>query len=175
MAPKGRPDPFRSRWFSEEITPEDFRWMFQEGWEGIKSYRHARGVSDAPGGPCFLSHGARGAQRTQLAVIPSCTDNKGNGALLNKLMSGKYDVQGFAQMSSGRHERRTARQTVSQTGTPQDSPLHSVFGFLWRVEVGSSSTRPWNLERWWSWRRRSTEQSLDGSNRSSASGRAEEA
>ena len=35
---------------------------------------------------------AQRTQRTKLVVIPSYTDNRGNGALLNKLMSSKYPL-----------------------------------------------------------------------------------
>ena len=34
----------------------------------------------------------QGTQRTKLVVIPSYTDNRVNGALLNKLMSSKYQL-----------------------------------------------------------------------------------
>ena len=32
------------------------------------------------------------ARRTRLVVVPSYTDNRGNGALLNKMMSSKFPL-----------------------------------------------------------------------------------
>ena len=85
----GRLDPGHSYWFSEEITPEAFPFR-REG-------KAARGIATLEAFAMPLAvraffPNAQGNQRTKLAVIPSNTDNLGNGSLLNKLMSSKYPL-----------------------------------------------------------------------------------
>ena len=79
-----------------------------------------------------------GTQRTKHSVIPSYTDNRGNGSLLNKLMSSKYPLSGEQPRQSGvrpdvrwtYRERRTVKPTVSQMGTARDSTPRFVFVFF---------------------------------------------
>ena len=52
---------------------------------------------------------AQGTQRTKLVVIPSYTDNRGNGALLNKLMSSKYPLSALL-MEFGEQLRRSGER-----------------------------------------------------------------
>ena len=49
---------------------------------------------------------AQRTKRTKLVVIPSYTHNRGNGALLNKLMSSKYPLSALL-MEFGEQLRRS--------------------------------------------------------------------
>ena len=68
----------------------------------------------------FFPHAQR-AERTKLVVIPTYTDNRGNGSLLNKLMSSKYPLSALLmefgeqlQHSGVRPEVRWAPREVNR-------------------------------------------------------------
>ena len=89
--PDGRPDPSRSQWFSEEISPEDFPWVFKREGKASRIIATLEALAILLAVRSFFPL-ADPARRTRLVVIPSYTDNRGNGALLNKLMSSKFPL-----------------------------------------------------------------------------------
>ena len=72
----GRPDPSCSYWFSEEITPEDFPWVFT-----------ARVIATLD-----ILPERSGRSENETRGDSPCTDDRGNVALLNNLMSSKYPL-----------------------------------------------------------------------------------
>ena len=87
---EGRPDPWRSRWYSHEITKTEWPWVFE------RSDKPARVISTTiealavlMGLKLFYGDEAQGSH-TQIQMIPSFTDNRGNRSALNKLMTSKY-------------------------------------------------------------------------------------
>ena len=102
--PDGRPDPSQSYWFSEEIRAQDFPWVFKrDGTARVIATLEALAMLLAV--RAFFPDAQR-TRRTKLVVIPSYTDNRGNGALLNKLMSRKYPLSALL-MEFGEQLRRS--------------------------------------------------------------------
>ena len=87
----GRPDPSCSLWFSEEIKEEEFPWVFRREGKASRVIATLEALAMLLAVRAFFPN-TQAAERTKLVVIPSYTDNRGNGALLNKLMSSKYPL-----------------------------------------------------------------------------------
>ena len=103
--PDGRPDPSQSFWFSEEIKADDFPWVFKRDGKAARVIATLEALAMLLAVRAFFPN-AQGNQRTRLAVIPSFTDNRENGALLNKLMSSKYPLSALL-MEFGEQLRRS--------------------------------------------------------------------
>ena len=84
----GTLDPWLSPWFSLEITRIDFPWIFEK--------RETCRQSSSPDSKPWrywsrLSFGsAADMEDKRVLIVPSVTDNRGNGAALNKLMSARF-------------------------------------------------------------------------------------
>ena len=85
----GRPDPWRSRWYSHEITKEEWPWIFERGEKPARVISTLEALAVLMGLKLFYGDEAQGAH-ARIQMIPSFTDNRGNGSALNKLMSNKY-------------------------------------------------------------------------------------
>ena len=103
--PDGRPDPSQSYWFSEEIRAQDFPWVFKRDGKAARVIATLEALAMLLAVRAFFPDAQR-TQRTKLVVIPSYTDNRGNGALLNKLMSSKYPLSALL-MEFGEQLRRS--------------------------------------------------------------------
>ena len=86
--PDGNPDPSISHWFSEEIKADQFPWVFKRDGKAARIIATLEASAMLLAIRAFLPN----TQRTKLVVIPSYTNNRGNGALLNKLMTSKYPL-----------------------------------------------------------------------------------
>ena len=78
-----------SSWFSLEITREDFPWVFEKG------NRPSLIISTLEALALLVALKIKFAQEPdpnemRVLVVPSITDNRGNGAVLNKLMSTRF-------------------------------------------------------------------------------------
>ena len=74
----------KSPWFSLEITEDEWPWVFAKGRKAalVISTLEALAVLIA----LKLQYGEEpGRTKTRVAIAPSLTDNRGNGAALNKL------------------------------------------------------------------------------------------
>ena len=89
--PDGRPDPGHSSWLSEEIKPEVFPWVFKREGKAARVIATLEALAMLLAVRAFFPKG-QADRRRKFAVIPSYTDNRGNGSLLNKLMSSKYPL-----------------------------------------------------------------------------------
>ena len=86
LGPDGRADPSLSTWFSLEILEDDWPWIFKKGGKPSPTLE-ALAVLMA----LKLFHGSQSARhRTQILVCPTWTDNRGNAAALNRLMTTKF-------------------------------------------------------------------------------------
>ena len=77
----GQPDPKRLPWFSLEIRQGQFPWVFEKGGRPSPKISTLEALA-VPGG-------AEG-RRKKVLVMPTWTDNRGNGAALDKLMTTRY-------------------------------------------------------------------------------------
>ena len=82
----GAPDTSRSPWFSHEIKAEDKPWVFEKG------DRPSLIIATLEAPAVLLSLELLQGEippthRTKIMVTPAWTDNRGNGAALNKLMT----------------------------------------------------------------------------------------
>ena len=89
VGPDGRPDPGHSYWFSEEVTLETFPWVFKKEGKAARVTATLEALAMLLAVRSFFPK-SQADRRTKLAVIPSYTDNRSNGSLLNKLMTSKY-------------------------------------------------------------------------------------
>ena len=89
--PAEGPDPSQSYWFSEEIRAQDFPWVFKRDGKAARVIATLEALAMLLAVRAFFPDAQR-TQRTKLVVIPSYTDNRGNGALLDKLVSSKYPL-----------------------------------------------------------------------------------
>ena len=81
--------PWHSEWFSLEVTQEGFPWIFEKGQRPalVISTLEALAILVA----LKLKFGDQSdSSDTKVLLIPSVTDNRGNGAVLNKLMSTRF-------------------------------------------------------------------------------------
>ena len=83
---KGELDPWCSDWFSLEISKEDFPWIFEKG------DKPSLVISTLEALAILISLKLRfgdgpDPDDTKVLIVPSITDNRGNGAVLNKLMT----------------------------------------------------------------------------------------
>ena len=149
--PDGRPDPSQSYWFSEEIRAEDFPRVFKRDGKAARVIATLEALAMLLAVRAFFPN-AQGTQRTKLVVIPSNTDNRENGALLNKLMSSKYPLSALL-MEFGEQLRRSGVRPDERwaprwrTAIHRASTLRFVCGCCRRLGDGSYSTKHWSWVR----------------------------
>ena len=105
-----------SPWFSMEVAQKDFPWVYEKGNKPslVISTIEALEIVVA----LKLRYGDGGQPESKkVMVVPSITDNRGNGAVLNKLMSTKYPSSAVMMelavyMKRQRIDRRMGAQVV---------------------------------------------------------------
>ena len=106
----GKIDIRGSRWFSLELSEEEWPWIFARGRKPalIISTLESLAVLVA----LKLRYGETPRERhTRVQIVPTITDNRGNGALLNKLMSTKFPASAVL-MELASYMRRMSLRTV---------------------------------------------------------------
>ena len=106
----GKIDVRRSRWFSLELNEEEWPWVYAWGRKPalIISTLESLAVLVA----LKLLYGETTRKRhTRVQIVPAITDNRGNGALLNKLMSTKFPASAVL-MELASYMRRMSLRTV---------------------------------------------------------------
>ena len=83
---QGRGDPRQSYWFSLEVTPEDFPWVFARGKKPSQIISTLEALAVLLSLKLFATRQPEG-QRSRVTILPTWTDNRGNGSVLNKLMT----------------------------------------------------------------------------------------
>ena len=116
---KGKTDGMTLRARTEEIRQEDFPCVFKRDGKAARVIATLEALAMLLAIRAFFPN-AQEAKRTKLVVIPSYTDNRGNGTLLNKLMSSKYPLPallmefGEQLRHSGVRPGHRGKQTVKQ-------------------------------------------------------------
>ena len=87
--PARNPGQTRSKWFALETTKEDFPWVYE------RDNTPSRIISTLEALAVLIrlkiKYGEEPApHRSRITVSPTITDNRGNGAALNKLMTSKF-------------------------------------------------------------------------------------
>ena len=145
-----------SPWFSLEITRDMLPWVFAKGDKPAQVIATLEALAVVVSLRAF--HGRRVPDgRTRATVAPTWTDNRGNGAALNKLMSTKYPVSAvLVELASYMKEQSlkvlgcqsglpalaTKKLTVLQTESPQVSRRRTEFTSTCTLSAGRFSTRP---------------------------------
>ena len=91
LGPDGRPDTLSSPWFSEEITEHEFPWVFAKDGKASRVIATLEALALPLALRAFYPSLPSGV-RTKIVLVPSITDNRGNGSLLNKLMTNRYPL-----------------------------------------------------------------------------------
>ena len=100
-----------SSWFSMEVAQKDFPWVCERGNKPslVISTIEALAIVVA----LKLRYGDGGhPESKKVMVVPSVTDNRGNGAVLNKLMSTKYPSSAVLMELAVYLKRRRIRTIV---------------------------------------------------------------
>ena len=106
----GKIDVRGSRWFSLELSEEEWPWVYGRGRKPalIISTLESLAVLVA----LKLLYGETPRERhTRVQIVPTITDSRGNGALLNKLMSTKFSASAVL-MELASYMRRMSLRTV---------------------------------------------------------------
>ena len=119
LGPDGRPDPQSSPWFSEEITEHEFPWVFAKDGKSSRVIATLEGLALLLALRSFYPSLPSGA-RTKIVLVPSITDNRGNGSRLNKLMTDRYPLSALLMEFSERATPAHRNQTGGQMGTKGD-------------------------------------------------------
>ena len=86
---QGRADPRQCYWFSLEVSPEDFPWVFARGKKPSQIISTLEALAVLLSLRLFATRQPEG-QRSRVTILPTWTDNRGNGSVLNKLMTTRY-------------------------------------------------------------------------------------
>ena len=76
---EGRPDPWRSRWYSHEITKAEWPWIFERSDKPARVISTIEALAVLMGLKLFYGDEAQVAP-ARIQMIPSFTDNRGNGS-----------------------------------------------------------------------------------------------
>ena len=101
----------KSPWFSLEITEDEWPWVFAKGRKAalVISTLEALAVLIA----LKLQYGEEpGRTKTRVTIAPSLTDNRGNGAALNKLMTTKFPASALLMELSCYMKKMSIRASV---------------------------------------------------------------
>ena len=85
----GTPDPWRSPWFSIEVTEEEWPWVYEKGGRPALIISTLEALAVLISLRLFFG-GTASQHRSKIMVAPTWTDNRGNGSALNKLMTTKF-------------------------------------------------------------------------------------
>ena len=85
----GQPDPKKSLWFGLEIRHDQFPWVLENGGKPSLIISTLEALAVLMSLKVFDGEGTR-QRRTKALVMPTWTDNQGNGAALDKLTTTRY-------------------------------------------------------------------------------------
>ena len=86
---QGRADPKKSAWFSFEVRPEDFPWVFVRGRKPSQIISTLEALAVLLSLKLFAAPQPDG-QKRRVTILPTWTDNRSNGSVLNNLMTTRY-------------------------------------------------------------------------------------
>ena len=111
---RGVPDKSRSRWFSLQITKERWPWVYSKGDKPALIVATLEALAVLIALKAF--HGnTPGESGTKVQVMPTWTDNRGNGAALNKLMSTRYPLNALLMEMSAYFKHMRIKALIEWT------------------------------------------------------------
>ena len=111
---QGSADPKESRWFSLEVRPEDFPWVFVRGRKPSQIISTLEALAVLLSQKLFEARQPEG-QRSRVTILPTWTDNRGNGSVLNKLMTTRYPSSALVMELAAEMKRNRAKARVEWT------------------------------------------------------------
>ena len=148
---KGELDPWCSDWFSLEISKEDFPWIFE------KSDKPSLVISTLEALAILISLKLRfgdapDSDDTKVLIVPSITDNRGNGAVLNKLMTTRFPSSGLLMEMGSYMKSRGMRAIVEwapREFNKEGLPIHliPVEGYACRHRHSPGISFPWRFRQ----------------------------
>ena len=106
---EGKLDPWLSPWFSYELTRKD--WIYERGDKPSLVISTLEALAVLISLKLFFGNEPKKG-RTKVQVIPTWTDNRGNGSVLNKLMSTKFPSSAVIMELSCYLKRMAAKASV---------------------------------------------------------------
>ena len=109
----GNIDTRLSPWFSVEIRREDWPWVYERDDKPALVISTLEGLAILIALKLFC--GSTSTDRKKVSVAPTWTDNRGNGALLNKLMTSKFPGCAFLMELASFMKRRSMKVVLDWT------------------------------------------------------------
>ena len=134
---KGKLNPWMSYWFSLEITREDHLCTFEKGEipSLVISTLEALDILVA----VKLWFGEEpDSDYTRVLIVPSITDNRGNGAALNELMSTRFPSSALLMELAS----YTKARVIENGGRVGSTRVQQRGGISWRMASRTPPTRP---------------------------------
>ena len=111
---QGVPDKSKSRWFTLEITKEKWPWIYEKGDKPSLVIATLEALAVLVSLKAFYGNNpSEGGTKVQ--VMPTRTDNRGNGAALNKLMTTRYPASALIMEMSAYFTRMHIKALVNWT------------------------------------------------------------
>ena len=117
LTDQGRADPRKSAWFSLEVSPEDFPWVFVRGKKPSQVISTLEALAVLLSLKLFAAQQPEG-QRCRVTILPTWTDNRGNGSVLNQLMTTRYPSSALVMELAA--EMKKNRVEVQVEWTPRE-------------------------------------------------------
>ena len=111
---QGRADPSQSAWFSLEVSPEDFPWVFIRGRKPSQIISTLEALAVLLSLKLFVAQQPEG-HRSRVNILPTWTDNRGNGSVLNKLMATRYPSSALVRELAAEMKKNRVKAQVEWT------------------------------------------------------------
>ena len=121
---EGRADPRQFHWFSLEVTPEDFPWVFVRGRKQSQIISTLEALAVLLSLKLFAARQPEG-QRSRVTTHPTWTDNRCFGSFLYKFMTTRYPssalVMGLAAETKKNRVKAQVEWTPSEFSREADA------------------------------------------------------
>ena len=144
----GKIDTWSSPWFSLEITRSDFPWVYEKGDSPSRVISTLEALAVLLSLKVFFGDAPPVRRITKVMVAPTWTDNRGNGSVLNKLMTTKFPASAVVMELAAYLKKRSmkaavqwAPRTVNQEADSLSKGDHSRFNPALRRVIQPSVLR----------------------------------
>jgi len=114
----GLPSPKRSKWFSLEITKQSFPWVYEKGDTPSRIIASLEALAILVALRVFFP-AVPGAAKAKVVLLPTWTDNRGNGSVLNKLMTTRFPLSAILMELS--EQMRVHGQRAEVNWSPREA------------------------------------------------------
>ena len=111
---QGRAVPKRSAWFSLEVCHKDFPWVFVRGRKPSQIISTLEALAVLLSVKLFAAQQPE-EQRKRVTILPTWTDNRGNGSVLNKLMTTRYPSSALVMELAAEMKKSSVKAQVEWT------------------------------------------------------------